>query len=171
MVSEDITPLTGTGAISDSRELIAHRYPSPSWLPTGSTAEVVSGGTPEPPMAMVRLLLRRGRSVFCVPREGTGALDLPTRRVMRPGDGIDEARALASEVTGVDAEVEYVGCVRNLVMSPDEDYEWPAPIARFGVWSTEEPPRVPGVWCEADDGSPLTTRHWYPLLSRIRAGS
>jgi hypothetical protein len=171
VVSEDLTPRLGNGGIADAVELIVHRYTAPSWLPTGSIAEVVSGGTPGPPMAMVRLLLRQGRSVFCVPREGTGALDLPTRRVMCPGDGVDEARALASEVTLTDTEVEYVGCVRNIVMDRDEDYEWPAPIARFGVWRTEEPPRVPGVWCEADDSSPLATRHWYPLLSRIRAGS
>jgi len=168
VVSEDVTPpRTGNGGIPGSVELIVHRYPSPSWLPTGSIAEVVSGGTPEPPMAMVRLLLRQGRSVFCVPREGTGALDLPTRRVMFPGDGTDEARVLASEVTLADAEVDYVGCVRNIVMHPDEDYEWPGPIARFGVWRTEEPPRVPGTWVEVDDSSPLAARHWYPLLSRI----
>lgn len=170
-MSEDVTPRTDNGGIADGVELIAHRYTSPSWLPTGSIAEVVSGGTPEPPMAMVRLLLRQGRTVFCVPRESTGALDLPSRRVMRPGDGTDEARALASEVTLAEAEVEYVGCVRNIVMNFDEDYEWPAPIARFGVWRTEEPPRVRGVWIEVDDSSPLATRHWYPLLSRIRAGS
>ncbi len=117
----------------------------------------------------MRLLLRRGDDVFCVPREQTGALDLPTR-VVDPSDldGRVAAAQLALEVLGRDARLVPVGFVRNVVAEDVPDYGWPVPVAHFVVWEASGVPVVDGEWVEAHGaGSPLAERHWFPLLSEL----
>ncbi len=117
----------------------------------------------------MRLLLRRGGDVFCVPREQTGALDLPTR-VVEPSDldGRVAAAQLALEVLGRDARLVPVGFVRNVVAEDAPGYGWPVPVAHFVVWEASGVPVVDGEWVAAHGaGSLLVERHWFPLLSAL----
>ncbi|MFK0402784.1 NUDIX hydrolase [Microbacterium sp. NPDC090225] len=132
------------------------------WLPPGGRAEVVRRDSPPRPMSMVRLLLRRGDEVYCVPRSETGKLDLPTRST--DGDDLDGSvtiRALAAEVVGAPTETRFLGAVRNVVERPGSDYPWPTPLAHFGVWASPDAPIIDGTWA---DLSTLTERHWHPLV-------
>lgn len=136
--------------------------PEAPWLPPGGRAEVVRREIPPSPMSMVRLLLRRGDEVFCVPRSETGKLDLPTRRTdAGDADGSVTIRALAAQVVGGRADLAFVGVVRNVVERPVDDYPWPTPRAHFGVWASPDAPVVDGTWA---DLSTLTERHWHPLV-------
>lgn len=136
--------------------------PEAPWLPPGGRAEVVRREIPPSPMSMVRLLLRRGDEVFCVPRSETGKLDLPTRRTDAGDlDGVRTIAALAAEVVGAPAETRFLGAVRNVVERPVDDYPWPTPLAHFGVWASSDAPIVDGTWV---DLSTLTERHWHPLV-------
>lgn len=112
-------------------------------------------------MSILRLLLRRGDEVFCVPRPETGELDLPMR-ITDAGDrtGASAIRALAEEVVG-SGVVEFLGAVRNVVESPGDGYAWPTPLAHFGVWTTTDAPLIAGTWV---DVAALRARHWHPLL-------
>lgn len=116
---------------------------------------------------MVRLLVRRGDTVFCVPRDGTEKLDLPTRVVPSSDpDGLATVRHLAAEVLGQPAEPALLGFVRNVVDVPDESYAWPVPLAHFSVWTADGKPVVDGSWVDAATStSPLAERHWFPLLA------
>ncbi len=132
------------------------------WLPPGGRAEVVQREVPPSPMSMVRLLLRRGDEVFCVPRSGTGKLDLPTRLTAANDlDGSVAIRALAAEVAGLGADLAFVGAVRNVVERPVDDYPWPTPLAHFGLWASPDAPIIDGTWI---DLATLTERHWHPLV-------
>jgi len=127
----------------------------------------MTSAEPPQPMSLVRLLIRDGDAVFCVPREGAGKLDLPTRHV-RAGDpsGVKTVRELCIEVTG-GGPLSFVGAVRNIVPDPPGDYAWPAPTAHFGVWQTERAPRIDGQWLDVRPATTvLSERHWYPLLRR-----
>ncbi|MBQ3357585.1 MAG: NUDIX hydrolase [Microbacterium sp.] len=131
------------------------------WLPPGGRAEVVQREVPPSPMSMVRLLLRRGDEVFCVPRPETGKLDLPTRLTAANDlDGSIAIRALAAEVLGTEAGIAFVGAVRNVVERSGRDYPWPTPRAHFGVWASPDAPIIDGTWI---DLATLTERHWHPL--------
>ncbi|PYY39056.1 NUDIX hydrolase [Curtobacterium sp. MCPF17_046] len=136
------------------------------WLPQGGRAQVVRGGRPRSPMCLVRLLLRRVDRVFCVPRDGTGKLDLPTRPVVLDDpDGAATVADLVLEVTGATHEARFLGAVRNIVDAADDDYPWPSPLAHFGVWIADAEPCVPGHWLSVEElGSPLRDRHWFPLV-------
>lgn len=117
----------------------------------------------------MRLLLRRGDDVFCVPREQTGALDLPTR-VVEPSDldGRVAAARLALDVLGRAVPLVPVGFVRNVVVQDTPDYGWPVPVAHFVVWEASGVPVVDGEWVAARGaGSLLAERHWFPLLASI----
>jgi hypothetical protein len=148
-------------------ERIVGEQDVPPWLPTGSRVQWVAGAAPPSPMGLVRLLIRDGDRVFCVPREHTGTLDLPTRRVGETDPaGLETILALGIEVTGSAESPRWVGAVRNIVPAPRGDYEWPAPIAHFGVWQAESMPRIDGQWLDAgEEASPLKERHWFPLLA------
>jgi hypothetical protein len=146
------------------------------WLPPGGRADVIRSTTAPAPASLVRLLLRRGDRVFCVPRDGSGRRDLPTRTVPATDpDGRATARALAVDVTGC-SSAEPVGFVRNTVaIAPGApgapvdtaalEYPWPTPIAHFTVWGSGHEPRVDGTWLPVDGTSPLADRHWFPLVS------
>ncbi|NYI40265.1 hypothetical protein [Demequina lutea] len=140
----------------------------PPWLPPGSSAQIRRGGAAPRPMCLVRLLLRKDDLIFTLPRDDTGKLDLPTRRTeVHDLDGTEAITLLQQEVTGVVGNARFVGSVRNLVETPTDDYEWPTPIAHFGVWEAGVQPMVPGHWLNPEEAeSPLRDRHWYPLLSR-----
>lgn len=143
--------------------------PDAPWLPLGSRAEVVRSSVAPSPTRLVRLLLRRGDEVFCVPREQTGALDLPTR-VVGPSDpdGRVTAAQLALDVLGQDVRLEPVGFVRNVVAEDAPDYGWPVPVAHFVVWEATGVSEVDGEWVAARGaGSLLAERHWFPLLSEL----
>jgi len=117
-------------------------------------------------MCLVRLLLRQDDRVFCVPRDDSGKLDLPTRPVA-PGDvdGTGTVTDLAVQVTGREHDARFLGAVRNVVGAADADYPWPQPLAHFGVWAVDAEPRIPGSWLRLDKTeSPLSARHWFPLL-------
>lgn len=145
-----------------------------SWLPPGSTAEVWacdSTAGPEPAI-IVRILLSRIGSggepeVFCV--EVAKGLDLPTRFLggdngwTAPTAGLDD---LSRDVFGRVVPTRCVGYVRNVVPTPDESYQYPAPYAHvpvFAVTSTAQPV-VPGEWVSLSRGRDvLSTRHWWPV--------
>lgn len=117
-------------------------------------------------MCLVRLLLRRGDEVFCVPRDDTGRLDLPTR-VVASGDpaGMTAVAELAREILGKEAPLRFVGAVRNVVESAAPAYDWPVPLAHFGVWTADYAPTVAGDWLALfGEGSVLRDRHWHPLM-------
>lgn len=142
-------------------ETVVHVTPDAPWLPSGGRAEVVRCSVAPQPMSIVRLLLRRGDEVFCVPRPETGKLDLPMRiAATHDADGSITIRALAEEVVGSGA-VDFLGAVRNVVDAPADDYAWPAPLAHFGVWTTTDAPLIAGTWV---DVAALRARHWHPLL-------
>lgn len=144
--------------------------PNATWLPDGGRAQVIAGGTPQAPMCLVRLLLRRGDHVFCVTRDdGTGRLDIPTQRVL-DGDpyGAQTIRSLHDLIAGESTEPKYLGSVRNTVSEPGTEYPWPTPDAYFGVWESPAEPLVDGQWIDAAaNGSPLRDRHWFPLLQPL----
>lgn len=152
--------------MGDAQEaVVAERVDAP-WLPPGGRALVVRGGRAPAPMCLVRLLLRRADRVFCVPRDGAGKLDLPTRAVAvgDPG-GASTLAELVADVTGAPREAHYVGAVRNVVDVGASNYPWPAPLAHFGVWSVDAAPVVRGDWVGVDAAtSLLRDRHWFPLL-------
>lgn len=114
---------------------------------------------------LVRLLVRRGGTVFCTARDD-GRVDLPTRPVpATDADGSGTAADLAREVLGDGASAAPVGFVRNVVTAPDDGYVWPVPLAHFTVWQAVGDPRVPGEWIDVrDPGCVLRDRHWWPLL-------
>lgn len=118
-------------------------------------------------MSVVRLLLRRGDDVFCVPRLDSNALDLPM--LVTPVDDPDGAAsitALADSVIGPASAPRYLGAVRNVVDSAGSDYPWPRPVAHFGIWESSHPPLVDGSWLSLQGrSSPLRERHWYPLVN------
>ncbi|MEV7972055.1 NUDIX hydrolase [Cellulomonas sp. NPDC089187] len=124
----------------------------------------MAGDSPTP-TGLVRLLLRRGDDVFCVPRED-GRIDLPTRAVPAADhDGSLTARRFASEVLASPAVIEgVVGYVRNVVPEPTSDYPWPSPRAHFTVWAVRGEPAVDGQWVSTGVDSPLRDRHWFALL-------
>lgn len=107
--------------------------------------------------------------MFCVPREQTGALDLPTRAVeLSDLDGRVAAAQLALEVLGRAVPPVPVGFVRNVVAEGAPDYGWPVPVAHFVVWEASGVPVVDGEWVAArDTGSRMAERHWFPLLSAL----
>lgn len=138
----------------------------PPWLPAGSRAEIWAAGAAPNPTGLVRLVLRRDHTVFCVARED-GRLDLPTRAVPSGDpDGRHTARALARDILGAaGAPTGPIGFVRNVVPDPDPDYPWPVPLAHFTLWAATGEPAVPGEWLPLDTDSPLRDRHWFPLLA------
>lgn len=151
---------------SASGDVVVHRYTNPRWLPQGSSAEVVRTPRAPGPMALVRLLVCAGDRAFCVPRAGTGALDLPTRVVAASdADGTATIAALALDVLEHAEGVSFVGLVRNIVPRPDADYDWPTPVACFGVWTAKGAPIVDGEWLPLRDPSPLLGKHWFPLVA------
>ncbi|WP_098465240.1 NUDIX hydrolase [Isoptericola jiangsuensis] len=145
--------------------------PDAPWLPPGGRADVVldPDGAPPAPTGLVRLLLRSGDDVFCVPRDGgTGRLDLPTCVVPDHDDGRTAALGLARAVLGRDVVPTMVGYVRNEVLLPGAasgNYPWPAPVCHFTVWQATGTPHLPGTWLPTDAASPLADRHWWPLLA------
>lgn len=148
-------------------EHIVGEQSSPAWLPAGSRVQWVTGTVPPSPMGLVRLLIRDGDRVFCVPRERNGKLDLPTREVGEADPtGLNAILALSIDITGSDEPPRWVGAVRNIVPDPPGDYRWPVPVAHFGVWQVENAPRVDGRWLDAgEEASPLKERHWFPLTT------
>ena len=143
-------------------ETLVHVTTDAPWLPPGGRAEVVRRSTPPRPISMVRLLFRSSDEVFCVRREETGRLDLPTRRTDADDpDGSTTIRALAAEVVGPRAPLTFVGAVRNIVEHGVDDYPWPIPVAYFGVWTCTDTPTIDGTWVASPA---LRERHWYPLL-------
>lgn len=117
-------------------------------------------------MCVARLLLQDDGRVFCVKREDGSGLDLPMLAT-QPGDPRGELaiHELARRITGSGSSLEFVGAVRNVVERPHDTYGWPTPRAHFAVWSSEQAPVVEGTWLSILDGSPLRTRHWFPLVS------
>jgi hypothetical protein len=161
-------PVGTLGAVSDSApEVIATTRNAP-WLPPGGVADVVLGGPVLRPMGLVRLLLTDRDRVFCISRDGSGKPDLPTARVGRDDlDGTVAIAALARRTVGDPSFLRYVGAVRNAVVPGVPGYEWPTPIAAFGVWKADADPVVAGGWLRGGAGSVLAERHWYPLLARV----
>lgn len=158
------------------RPTLVATTPDAPWLPPGGRAEVLAdpGGVPPRPTGLVRLLVRREGHVFCVPRTGSGADDLPTRAVPDLGDGVATVRSLAADVLGADAlgpdgtaGLRLAGYVRNVVPAGVGDYPWPVPLAHFAVWTASGEPRVPGTWLPLD-GPALRERHWWPLAAGAR---
>lgn len=150
-------------------DVVVRTTPDAPWLPPGSRAEVVRSSVAPSPACLVRLLLRRGDEVFCVPREQTAALDLPTRVVDPPDlDGRVAAARLALDVLGRAVPLVPVGFVRNVVVADAPGYGWPVPVAHFVVWEAAGAPVVDGEWVEASSArSLLAERHWFPLLSEL----
>ncbi|MFD6699890.1 MULTISPECIES: NUDIX hydrolase [unclassified Microbacterium] len=158
-------------AAAATDEHVLREQGEPSWLPAGSRVQWVVAAAPPSPMGLVRLLIREGDRVFCVPRERGGRLDLPTRAVGdRDPGGWKAIGALSRDITGSVEPPRFVGAVRNIVPDPAGDplggYEWPAPVAHFGVWQTEFRPRIDGRWLDLRaEASPLRERHWHPLIA------
>lgn len=149
------------------------------WLPPGGRAEVIRTRVVPTPMCLVRLLVRDGSRVFCVSRAHSGKLDLPTRQVQEQDpDGHTTILGLVRDIVGPSIAPRFVGAVRNTVgdtavfinqttttLRPSvEKYEWPIPVAHFGVWTVDAPPKIAGTWLPASDHE-LRQRHWYPLLA------
>lgn len=147
-------------------EAIVHLTLNAPWLPSGGTAEVIRRSSPPQPMCVVRLLIRRGERVFCVPRPESGRLDLPMLVVgVDDEHGIATISSLAQDVTGTADGLSFEGAVRNVVGSPQAGYNWPTPHAHFGVWSSANEPTVDGTWVALGAASELRDRHWYPLIA------
>ncbi|ROR80084.1 hypothetical protein SAMN06295974_1980 [Plantibacter flavus] len=147
-------------------ETLVHVTHDAPWLPPGGRAEVIRRTTPPRPMAVVRLLLRDADRVFCVTRQGTGRLDLPMLEAASDdADGTATARELAQRITGEHTGMHFIGAVRNVVEAPADGYDWPAPVAHFGVWASVATPMAHGAWVRLDDDEhQLRDRHWYPLM-------
>lgn len=147
-------------------EVLIRSTPDAPWLPSGGRADVIRSLVAPKPASIVRLLLRRSNAVFCVPRDGVGKLDLPTRKVPSSDqDGIVTVRQLAFDVLGERASVTPVGFVRNVVLDPAGDYEWPVPFAHFTLWTADGEPVIAGTWIDtADFASALSDHHWFPLI-------
>lgn len=146
-------------------ESVIHLTRDAAWLPAGSRAEVILAKSPPRPMSVVRLLILRKGTVFCVPRRDRSILDLPMQATSPSDvDGSRAIRALADIIVGRDADILFVGAVRNVVDVDDARYGWPTPHAHFGVWATDGAPIVDGAWVSVTEGSPLADRHWFPLL-------
>lgn len=110
-------------------------------------------------MSLVRLMVRRGDEVFCVPRNDSGKLDLPTRATdRRDSDGAEAIVALAIEVTGTTAPPVFLGAVRNIGPTPADTYPWPAPRAHFGVWRVDAAPAIDGSWINLTGPDSVTSR-------------
>lgn len=126
---------------------------------------------PPSPMSVVRLLLRRGDDVFCVPRLDSNAFDLPMRPTAAADpDGVTSIAALATSIIGPGRAPRYLGAVRNVVESGGPEYPWPQPVAHFGLWESDHPPLVDGRWLTLrGSDSLLRERHWYPLVSVAEA--
>lgn len=150
-------------------EVVVRSTPDAPWLPPGGRADVVRSEVAPRPAGLVRLLLRRGDAVFCLPRDETGLLDLPTRAVaVDDVDGSRAAAALAQQVVGAPGPLVPVGFVRNVVAPGHDDYGWPVPVAHFVVWAADGEPVVDGTWVDACGAtSPLAGRHWFPLLPAL----
>ncbi|WP_219982124.1 NUDIX hydrolase [Microbacterium sp. HD4P20] len=120
-------------------------------------------------MSLVRLLLLIDDRVFCLPRQETGMLDLPTRSVANAdADGSEAIRALVEEVVGDSDACTFLGAVRNIVDEPTVDYPWPTPVAHFGVWRASAGPVIDGTRVSTKDADHvLADRHWYPLLRHV----
>lgn len=148
-------------------ELVVSESQSPTWLPAGSRVQIVRRRVPPQPMSLVRLLLRRDDEVFCVPREESTKLDLPTRTTAQGDtDGSQAIAALAEAATGSTSRPTFLGAVRNIVPSPPPTYAWPAPEAHFGIWLIDAEPVIDGSWIDlAQLEGPLRDRHWYPLVA------
>lgn len=142
---------------------ILHVTPDAPWLPAGSRAEVIASEEAVTPVGLARLLIVSGGAIWCRPREGSGALDIPTRTVAS-GDGEAEAREMA---TGL-RDLRPLGFVRNVVPSAGADYAWPTPVAHFRVWTAIGTPSGEGAWVPHGD---LAARHWYPLFQRHHVSS
>lgn len=101
-----------------------------------------------------------------MPRPESGKLDLPMQ-ITKAGDldGSVAIRALVNQVVGRDAGFSFVGAVRNVVNSPQRGYDWPTPLAHFGVWASDGTPVIDGTWVSLkDEASVLRDRHWHPLV-------
>lgn len=150
----------------DERATVVSSTPDAPWLPIGSTAETLLGGSVPRPMGLVRLLVQVDGRLFCTRRDGSGKLDLPTAYVGTDDpDGSVAIAALMRRVTGGGQVPRYLGAVRNTVPRPSPGYDWPTPVAYFGVWTTDADPVVPGEWLHSGPPSVLAERHWFPLLS------
>lgn len=154
--------------IADDETLI-HVTPDAAWLPRHGRAEVIRRSTPPRPMCVVRLFLRQGDQVFCVPRDENSRLDLPMRPVEADDPiGVLAITDLAERVTGRRSQLTFSGAVRNIVESPPDGYPWPTPCAYFGVWTSKANPVVEGTWVSIGDESLLRDRHWFPLAGHVR---
>jgi len=119
-------------------------------------------------MCLVRVLIVDGGRAFCVPRDGAGKLDIPTRAVGAADPcGRRAVGELVDEIVGPGGRAQFVGAVRNTVVRAAPDYPWPVPSAYFGVWRVDGMPVVDGVWLPLGDGSPLAERHWFPLAREV----
>lgn len=150
-----------TGPVS---ETLLTSAPHAPWLPAGGRADVVRASVAPAPTGLVRLLVRRGDTVFCTRRDD-GRIDLPTRAV--PGedpDGSATVAALTREVLGAGVRPAPVGYVRNVVPEGVDGYPWPVPLAHFVVWAASGDPRCDGTWEDVRGASTLRDRHWWPLL-------
>ncbi|GAA5207835.1 hypothetical protein GCM10025774_14520 [Microbacterium kyungheense] len=119
-------------------------------------------------MCLVRVLIVDGGRAFCVPRDGAGKLDIPTRAVGAADPrGRRAVGELVDEIAGPGGRAQFVGAVRNTVVRAASDYPWPVPSAYFGVWRVDGMPVVDGVWLPLGYGSPLAERHWFPLAHEV----
>ena len=118
-------------------------------------------------MCLVRLLIRRGDHILCLPRDDDGRLDLPTRLVEEGDrDGAIAIRALADEIVGPEHTPNFLGAVRNIVDSTRQHYPWPTPLAHFGVWQVSGSPIVTGMWIDVTlNDCILSDRHWFALIT------
>lgn len=148
-------------------ETLLRSTPDAPWLPAGGRADVVRSDAAPSPTGLVRLLVRRGREVLCVPRDD-GRLDLPTR-VVPPDDpdGRRTAGELARDVLEGVPRPAPVGFVRNVVTAPAPGYPWPVPLAHFSVWSAAGAPVRAGRWLDVNDEA-LRERHWWPLAAALQ---
>jgi hypothetical protein len=151
-------------------ERVLSSRPGAPWLPPGGRADVVLAQDDEAPgpTCLVRLLVVQDGSVLCVPRDGHGKEDLPTR-VVPPGDAArSTVEQLARDVLGETVPLHLLGFVRNTVTAPTPDYPWPSPVAHFAVWRAEPSGRrVAGTWRALEDPGDLVDRHWWPLVRHV----
>jgi hypothetical protein len=151
-------------------ERVLSSHPDAPWLPPGGRADVVLAQDDEAPdpTCLVRLLVVRDGSVLCVPRDGRGKEDLPTRVVPPGGDALATVEGLARDVLGELVPLDVLGFVRNTVAAPTPEYPWPWPLAHFTVWRAEPSERRPtGIWRSLADPGDLVERHWWPLAHHV----